>query len=274
MTSPIIRKRREHKGRGYYMADIDFDAALKARMGAGLQFNRDRAVKALRTAVKHVDSTFAETIDSIEAVRSNRDMKAEAIKRKTDEIAADFIKSVQEMAAWADDEATGLLNGFSALIPVRDLKESDMGSHLRDQELRAFLRNLDTKERRLLLRECESGKHPELTAAMLRGPAMLSGITEEQKVSLANAGVVSSNPDEVKQYQALLGMSSEVRRTLSQAAEAVGKASGNEYFVNLAKGLSVGQTEQCLRDLIESLPLERLPAEPVPEEPEAPEAAA
>lgn len=156
----------------------------------------------------------------------------------------------------------------SHLLPVQPLAATDAAGAAMDAECRAYVYDLNSQERSELMGEIRLGREQRITAAVLRGPARLSGFTNAQLVQLGAAGIAVNYPDAVLTLGRLAGGMRDLLHMIQTLGHDVIRA-GVELDSKSAEIGSLNKLSPGLVDLIEWLkpiPLELPSTTPLPPE--------
>ncbi|WP_148863274.1 hypothetical protein [Marinobacter fonticola] len=167
---------------------------------------------------------FNNSGEAIGNVKSDSDLTPEAKSRRVLASAEQYFNSVAPVVSELSNGMASLAEAAPRMLSaVKPLKETDVVGELRDQELRSFLRTLGPGERQKLVLAMGKGEHSELTAAVLRGPSIVSGLTDDTVKSLNRAGIATSYRDSVTALHTLLMVRDDVIRTAIAGADLLGQ---------------------------------------------------
>ncbi|WP_230390349.1 hypothetical protein [Pseudomonas guariconensis] len=121
-----------------------------------------------------------------------------------------------------------------------------------DAECRAYVYDLNSKDRSDLMAEMRQGREQRITAAILRGPARLSGFSNEQLIQLGAAGIAVHHTDAVLTLGRLAGGMRDLLHMVQPLGNDVIRA-GVELDSKTAEIGSLTKVSQGLMDLIEWL---------------------
>lgn len=162
----------------------------------------------------------ASALKDVEKVRENADLTVQAKTRRSLEVfnifADGVLSTLPSLAQTAEH-----LHTYAAdkLVPVQQLASGDAVSAALDAECRAYVLKLETVDRANLIAQMRQGNEPRITAAILRGPATVSGLTSDQLVALSAAGIAVAYKDAVITLAKLaIGI-----REVQRLAEGLGK---------------------------------------------------
>ncbi|RMP33882.1 hypothetical protein [Pseudomonas coronafaciens] len=134
----------------------------------------------------------------MQAIRENVDLTSEAKSRRSAAAFDEFVMEVKDGIPTIRETAGNLYNYASQkLLPFQALAPADAVAASLDAECRAYASDLPNSERINLLMQMRQGKDPRIAAAILRGPARISGYTDEQVVKLGAAGIAVAFPEAV-----------------------------------------------------------------------------
>lgn len=157
---------------------------------------------------------FDEAGKAIIAARADNDLTPEAKQRRVQSAADAYFSRVEAPVKRLRDGMASLAEAAPrTLTSVRPLGQGDMVAELRDQEARAYIRSIEPAERQRLLASMARGEHPELTAGVLRGPALVSGLGPDALASLNRAGIMASYHESIIALRQLSLVRDDVVRT-------------------------------------------------------------
>lgn len=131
----------------------------------------------------------------MEAIRENADLTREAKTRRSAAVFDAFVVAVKDGIPTVRESAANLYTYASQkLLPFLALSPTDAVNSSLDAECRAYTSDLPNNERMTLLAAMQQGKDPRIAAAILRGPARISGYTDDQAVRLGAAGIAVAFP--------------------------------------------------------------------------------
>lgn len=213
-----------------------------------------RPARALQTATL---SAFEAQGRQMEEVANNRDLTTEAKRRRMSEMLDAFAEKVNgPHEALAESMQQMHESALNLLKPTKALDRDDAVGAAMDAELRGILRNMESKKRLTLLHEARTGSHPELVAAMLRAPALASGVPERTLVDLRNAGIVATYPEVIGTIRGLMvNVHDNVTRTMHQAADTLLAVSDVRHHPAFARWRT--DLASDLRAWISDLPMHR-----------------
>ncbi|MEN2393230.1 hypothetical protein [Pseudomonas halotolerans] len=140
----------------------------------------------------------SKALEKMQVIRENADLTVEAKVRRSTAVFDAFIDAVKPGLP-AVRETAGNLAAFAIgkLLPVLTLAPADAVGASLDAECRAYASDLPNNERMKLLMDLSRGRDPRIAAAILRGPARISGFTDDQVTRLAAAGIAVAYPEAV-----------------------------------------------------------------------------
>lgn len=240
-------------GRRVHYTDHDWDKIISTKLEAsGSQWPVGQLMKHARDLQATALYDFNQAGEKILKMMGNKDLTHEAKQRYAKEAMDHFAENVDkhhaELAKAMESMAAAAQTHFQ---PVRPLEKGDAVGVAMDAELRAVVRSMDAKERMALLNEAKLGNHPELTAALLRAPALASGITQATFEGLRNAGIVAAYGSDIGVLRELMLVHDDVVRTASNASQQLQTTSGvnHSFFSRLSR-----DTASDVRGWISSLP--------------------
>lgn len=206
-------------GRRLHFSSIDWDSVLATKLAGG-KWPVGNLMKPAQTMQIAAIAGFETSGKQIEEISRNRDLTAEAKRRRMTEALDSFAAKVQgPMDTLAENMQSMHEAAQRMFSPVTPLSPDNAVGVAMDVELRSILRNMNAVERNRLLADARNGSHPELVAAILRAPSLASGVTADAMKKLTNAGIVSGYGDDVlKLRELLVNVNDDVLRTTHQAA--------------------------------------------------------
>jgi hypothetical protein len=215
-----------------------------------------RAARDLQATAVH---DFGEAGKAITKIMSDKDLTREAKQRKAKEALDQYADGIEKERAKLAESVKGLGEAMrSHFSPTKPLEKGDAVGVAMDAELRSILRGMEPMERSRLINEAREGKHPELTAAILRAPALASGLPPSVVESLRNAGIAASFGQDIQTIRQLIMVGDDVLRTTTKAAETLQKMSG---VTHPAFGRLSADPASDAREWINSLPAHRMSTE-------------
>lgn len=212
----------------------------------------------------------ARALPVLQKIRENADLTSEAKARQSREVFNEFALVVKSGLPSVTECAANLAAYAQRhLRPVQEIAPTDAASAALDAECRAYAASLKPEERADLVGDIRQGLEQRIAAAILRGPARLSGFTRNQLIALGAAGIAANYPDAVM----TLGKLACSMRDLHFMAQTLGhdvvRAGASTQKDQLSKEVGAwGTTNEGLDDLIEWLapiPME-LPRKNTPDE--------
>lgn len=141
---------------------------------------------------------YSKASAKMEAIRENADLTREAKTRRSAAAFDDYVMAVKDGIPTIRETAVNLYTYASQkLLPFLALPPADAVGASLDAECRAFTSDLPNNERMNLLMQMRQGQETRIAAAVLRGPARISGYTDEQTVKLGGAGIAIAYPGAV-----------------------------------------------------------------------------
>ena len=141
---------------------------------------------------------YSKASAKMEAIRENADLTREAKTRRSAAAFDDYVMAVKDGIPTIRETAGNLYTYASQkLLPFLALPPADAVGASLDAECRAFTSDLPNNERMNLLMQMRQGQETRIAAAVLRGPARISGYTDEQTVKLGGAGIAIAYPGAV-----------------------------------------------------------------------------
>lgn len=171
---------------------------------------------------------FSEAGNAIIKVKADTDLTPEAKSRRVIAAADAYVNQVGPIVKELNAGMASLAETAPRMLSaVQPLKEGDMVGELRDQELRAFMRSASQSERQKIVMAMNRGEHEELTAAVMRGPAIVSGLNSETVDSLNRAGIATSYRASINELHNLLMVRDDVIRTALSGIQSLGHIDAN-----------------------------------------------
>jgi hypothetical protein len=141
---------------------------------------------------------YSKASAKMEAIRENADLTREAKTRRSAAAFDDYVMAVKDGIPTIRETAGNLYTYASQkLLPFLALSPADAVGASLDAECRAYTSDLPNNERMNLLMQMRQGQEARIAAAVLRGPARISGYTDEQAVKLGGAGIAIAYPGAV-----------------------------------------------------------------------------
>ncbi|WP_046080102.1 hypothetical protein [Halomonas sp. HG01] len=179
-------------------------------------------LRAAREAQDAALAAFDEAGRAIIKAKSDGDLNDAAKHRRAQDAAdAYFTRVNSAIEKMGQGMATMANAAAETLTSVRQLDAGDTVGELRDQEARAYVRSLEPSERQRLVVAMTKGEHPEVTASVLRGPGLVSGLGADTLASLNRAGVMASYRESIHALRDLLMVRDDVVRTAIAGADAL-----------------------------------------------------
>ncbi|GHE19995.1 hypothetical protein [Halomonas urumqiensis] len=173
--------------------------------GRSLTSARDLQLDAIRW--------FREYSAQLDTIRQNSDLTSAAKERQAREI----LDTVMSSSRAAITQMTGDIQSIydtatTGLRPFTPLADNDVAGHLRDQELRAFLRETGGKNE--LVGQMVNGEHPEMVAAVLRSTShLLTGLDVNQVNRIERAGIGAEHSEAVEMLKLMVSAHHDARIT-------------------------------------------------------------
>lgn len=211
--------------------------------------------KAIGLLQSHALNVFSTTGETLAAIQSDKDLNDEAKTRRSLLILDDAAETLAApysalMTAW-ENAASSAIEGFD---PTVALAPTDAVGASTDVELRSIVRGMAAQERMRLMATASAGKEPEITAAVLRGAPIASGLSADAMEQLRGAGVVAANRDALSAIKALGFVSFEAEKLAQTVTKTLVEIAKAGYHAGLVKAVQ-GRTDQDMRDYLQSLPL-------------------
>lgn len=200
---------------------------------------------------------FDEAGAAIIAARSDNDLTPEAKQRRVQAAADAYFARVESPIKRLREGMASLAEAAPrTLTSVKPLGQGDMVQELRDQEARAYVRSLSPAERQRLVASMARGDHPELTAGVLRGPALVSGLGPDSLASLNRAGIVASYRESIITLRQLSLVRDDVIRTAVAGIQTLAQMdNGATAAANRAQGWRHDDGSAALREWIDAFNL-------------------
>lgn len=202
-------------------------------------------------------------------IRENADLTTAAKARQSLDAYTLFADAAKAALPSIAETATNLHTFASTqLLPVQPLASTDSASAAMDAECRAYVYDLTSKDRAELMGEIRLGREKRITAAILRGPARLSGFSNAQLVQLGAAGIAVNYAEAVMTLGRLAGGMRDLLHMVQTLGHDVIRA-GVQLDSKTSEISSLTNVSQGLLDLIEWLkpiPLELPSNTPLPPE--------
>lgn len=248
-------------GRRIHYTAHDWDAVLSTSVSVnGSKWPVGNAMKHARDLQATALYDFEKAGKALVDIQGNKDLTDAAKQRMSKEALDQFAENVDKhRKALADSMQSIADSAKSHFQPVKALDKGDAVGVAMDAELRAIVRGMESKDRMLLINQAREGQHPELTAALLRAPALATGLTQQTLDGLRNAGIASAYGSEIMALRNLVvGVHDDVIRTTNHAAETLEGISkvNHPALSRLGK-----DTASDLRGWISELPMHRMQVE-------------
>lgn len=186
------------KSLGYSSVFINDFEQYRGQKLPGSGWDLWQNVAALQRSQLTLIDLHAEALKAVEKVRENADLTREAKTRRSREIFknyADGARSVfPDLAKTAQNFHT---YAYGKLTAVQDLASADVVGASLDAECRSYVRSLRTEDQASLIGEIRQGGEPRIAAAILRAPAKVSGLKNDQLAVLGAAGIAVAHGDAV-----------------------------------------------------------------------------
>lgn len=183
---------------GYASVTVNDFAHYRDKNMPGTNWGLWQNVAALQRSQMALLDLHAEALKSAEKVRENADLTREAKARRSREIFNNFAEVARSVLPDLSKTAENFFTFASEkLTAVQPLPASDTVQAGLDAECRAYVRSLDTMEQSELIGQIRQGNEPRIAAAVLRGPARVSGLKNEQLLTLAAAGIAVAHEEAV-----------------------------------------------------------------------------
>ncbi len=133
--------------------------------------------------------------DLLDVIRNDPDLHEQAKNRRAGEARnPDTLKAFTRGVAAVSEQATNILDYLmNKLAPVKPLASDDLQGFMRDSEIRQAFSRLNRRDRESMLLSMHSGKHEEVTDALLRTHSVCSGLETEQLRRLAFSRITADN---------------------------------------------------------------------------------
>lgn len=174
---------------------FDYDPA-RLRLTRIASFRGNAAFDSLiwTTAVsedaRRLDATLQKTqatVDALNAVGRDRDLSQSGQEKKMREVASRFLDELKYGAISLRDRVLEALDWIPRLPPAPAVENTAAAIAL-DTELRSAFRQVDSEK---MIGPLIGGQHPELLAALVRGPLFLSGLDEKQFAKLRRGAIAN-----------------------------------------------------------------------------------
>ncbi|MEX0603845.1 MAG: hypothetical protein WD623_16905 [Marinobacter sp.] len=176
------------------------------RIGGSLRPARDMQDTALLE--------FDRASSAIAKVKANPDLTVEAKSRQAREAVEGYYTAINGIAQKLAESMASLADAAPSVFSmVKPLEKDNVGAHLMDQELRQYIRSAAPNDRQAVTLAAARGDQPELVSAILRAPAILSGISENARESMRRAGIMANYSKELRELRAVLMIRNDVART-------------------------------------------------------------
>ncbi len=211
---------------------------------------------------------YSKASAKMEAIRENADLTREAKTRRSAAAFDDYVMAVKDGIPTIRETAGNLYNYASQkLLPFLALSPTDAVGASLDAECRAYTSDLPNNERMNLLMQMRQGQEARIAAAVLRGPARISGYTDEQTVKLGGAGIAIAYPDAVVTLGLLaIGVRETLMNARSLALGLITDGVGiDNKAVEVQKWTDLGDGYASLAEWLDPIPLELPGKGPTPE---------
>lgn len=120
--------------------------------------------------------------DLLDVIRNDPDLNEQAKNRRAGEARnPDMLKDFTRGVAAVSEQPANILDYLmNILAPVKPLASDDVQGFMRNSEMRQAFGRLDRRSQEKMLLSMHSGKHQELSDALLRAHAVCSGLDTEQ----------------------------------------------------------------------------------------------
>jgi hypothetical protein len=174
------------------IATIAFD--FSTHPGASFQ-RLAKAVDGLEGCVIVAEMDFRQIRENPELTPLGRRARFAEYIRESGAIAYGETREALRLARDRITELRGKMRGSA-------VDKTDLAGALLRQEIRGWLRSLDDAKRTAIVRSMEP-IDPDIALAIAESPAVLSGVTPEQKQSLLDASIAANHPREAHQIDDL-----------------------------------------------------------------------
>lgn len=212
--------------------------------------------KAAGTLQTQALAVYANTGEALVKIQAERDLTDDAKARRSIELLDAAAESLAvPFAALTDAFAGAAEAARDGFDPTRPLAPTDAVSAAQDVELRGIIRVLPASERMHLLADAAAGKQPAITAAVLRGAPIASGMSADAFDQLKSAGVVAANIEALEVIKALVTQvafdSVHTAKAVAKSLAEIGKVGHHAALANAVSG----QPDKPMREYLQSLPL-------------------
>ncbi|MCQ3001425.1 hypothetical protein NLO98_16875 [Pseudomonas syringae] len=197
--------------------------------------------------------------EKMRAIRENADLTTEAKTRRSAAAFDDYVIAVKDGIPTIRETAGNLYNYASQkLLPFLALSPADAVGASLDAECRAYTSDLPNNDRINLLMQMRQGQESRIAAAVLRGPARISGYTDEQTVKLGGAGIAIAYPDAVVTLGLLaIGVRETLMNARSLALGLITDGVGiDTKAADVQKWADLGDGYASLAEWLDPIPLE------------------
>lgn len=140
----------------------------------------------------------SKALDQMEKIRENVDLTREAKARRAGAVFETYTTIIKPALPTIQETAQNLYTYASGKMqPVLPLSSTDAVGAALDAECRAYTHDLPRDQRMQLILEMSRGQDLRIAAAVLRGPARISGYTDDQVIRLGAAGIATAYPEAV-----------------------------------------------------------------------------
>jgi hypothetical protein len=207
-------------------------------------------------------------LEQMQKIRENADLTREAKKRRAAAVFETFTTIIKPALPAIQETAQNLYTYASTKMqPVVPLGSGDAVGAALDAECRAYTHDLPKEQRMQLIVNMSRGQDLRIAAAVLRGPARISGYTDDQVIRLGAAGIATAYPEAVITLGKLVvGVREVLMNAHSLGLDIIRAGVGiDSLSTELQNWVSPGDGYAKLVAWLEPIPLE-LPSGPLPQE--------
>jgi len=210
----------------------------------------------------------SKALEQMQKIRENADLTREAKARRAAVVFETFITIIKPALPAIQETAQNLYTYASTKMqPVLPLGSADAVGAALDAECRAYTHDLPKEQRMQLIVNMSRGEDLRIAAAVLRGPARISGYTDDQVIRLGAAGIATAYPDAVITLGKLaVGVREVLMNARSLGLDIIRAGVGIDSLASEIQGwVNPGDGYAKLIAWLEPIPLE-LPGGPLPPE--------
>ncbi|MCK8069801.1 hypothetical protein [Cobetia sp. 1CM21F] len=211
--------------------------------------------KAAGTLQTRALAVFTTTGEQLIKVHADMDLNQAAKDRRSVELLDQAAEALAgPYADLADAWSAAAVSAEKGFDPTQPLDMKDAVSAAQDVELRGIARALPANERSRLMADAASGKQPEITAAVLRGVPIASGLTADAFGQLKGAGIVAANRPALDTIRAMTFVSFETEQTVKAIAKSLMEVGKAGHHGALSKAVE-GRTDAPMKAYLATLPM-------------------